>query len=439
VNRELPISPILRASIAATLVGAALIHVAMVPQHMNEWAVEGVAFIAAGWLQVALAIAIMWRPRRWVVLAVALCSLALIGAWAVTRTIGSPWGPLSGIVEPASFVDQATIAIEAATVLFAGLAWVRPRLGEGLESESLMFASLVPVAAIVFASAAIVSPSASNHVHAPVKCPAGQVPPTTITGELAPTTTSTSTSTTVSPDGHNHATPTCVPADDNGFSALGNGHHHVINNTPLDPVTQTELDRQLAITREVALQYPTVAAAEAAGYKRAGPYSPGLGAHYTKAGAAELNASGVMTDDALRHPLSLQFDGNEPTSRITGFMYYSMSRIEPVGFVGTNDVWHYHTNICLKYGPDGVDAPFGADLQATDEQCRSVGGFMLTQTQWMIHVWSIPGYENPQGVFAEESPQLGCSDGTYYQLPAEDWATNPINICRSKSPGNPTV
>ena len=56
----------------------------------------------------------------------------------------------------------------------------------------------------------------------------------------------------------------------------------------------------MAITKEVAATYPTVASVEAAGYRRAGPYSPGLGAHYTKVGPNELNSDSQGTWIAAR-------------------------------------------------------------------------------------------------------------------------------------------
>lgn len=429
------LAPMLRACIAACAAGAAAIHLAMVPAHMAEWAPEGVAFVLTGWLQLAIAALVLVRSRRWVLHTSVISSAIFIGAYLVTRTVGAPFGPQQGVVEPRSFVDLACVLLEALMLGLSLVALWRPRLTATWNHQAMVLASIVPVAALLFATSAVTSKSASNHAHG---CPKGQIAapkPTLASGSSAATT-----STTLAADGHNHAGPACVPENDNGFSLLGNGHHHAIVNNPLDPVTQAALDKQLAITREVALQYPTVASAEAAGYKKAGPYSPGLGSHYTRSTAAELNASGVMDEEALRHPLALLYFGNDPDSELVGFMYYSISPVEPTGFVGTNDVWHSHTDICLKNAPGGgVDAPFGADLQATQEQCAQVGGFMLKQTQWMIHVWTVPGWDNLSGgVFQEENNKLACSDGTFYVLPPEQWADNPTNICRSKAPGAPS-
>jgi hypothetical protein len=149
-------------------------------------------------------------------------------------------------------------------------------------------------------------------------------------------------------------------------------------------------------------------------------------------GADGLNVDGVMEESDLRSPLAIIYDGTEPDSQVAGFMYYSTSATEPQGFAGPNDVWHYHEQICLKFGADGIEAPFGADKEATEAQCSSVGGTLLPLTQWMTHVWSVPGYDDVNGgVFAEVNPALACSDGTYYELPPEQWAANPLNTCRS--------
>ena len=222
-------------------------------------------------------------------------------------------------------------------------------------------------------------------------------------------------------------------ADDKGLAALSNGHHHTIGpEAPLDPAQRAALTHQIALTQQAAAMYPNVAAAEAAGYRRAGPYSPGLGTHYIRASAEGLNFDGAMDDADLLNPLALIYAGSNPDSPIAGFMYYSMSAQEPTGFAGTNDKWHYHTNTCIKYNAGGtIDAPFGADSDVPASLCIQAGGQVLEQTQWMVHVWSVPGWESQQGLFGEVNPALACPDGTYYQLPLDQWATHPLNVCRT--------
>lgn len=395
-------APFLAYLLAACLTGAGVIHLAMVPSHMGEWRPEGWAFLASAALQLGLAVGLVLRPRRWMAAVALLSSAAFIYSWWFTRYAGMPFGPSEHYLEEAGTVDITCVVLEAAAIAVALVILVAPRLTARWHPSLLVFASMIPIAALLAGGIAITSPSAVGH-------------------------------------GGHDAAGGAHGRDDLGLWKLSNGHHHTISNNALDPVTQAELDRQLAITREVAATYPTVADAEAAGYRKAGPYSPGLGSHYTKGTIAELNPDGVVDDGDLRHPLSIIYDGNEPDSPVAGFMYYSFSPTEPAGFVGGNDTWHTHSNVCIKPMPDGsVDSPLGADLPITQEQCAEVGGLLLPATQWMVHVWSVPGYDNVKGgVFAEVNPALSCSDGTYFMLDPSEWAQNLTNVCRSKAPGEP--
>jgi hypothetical protein len=241
-------------------------------------------------------------------------------------------------------------------------------------------------------------------------------------------------------DGRRDAVVDTTPAaassaagDDLGLSLLQNGHQHESGpEVALDDATRAALDAQLAVTREVAAQYPTVADAEAAGYRRAGPFSAGLGAHYVIQTSAALNGDGVVDDADLRQPLAIIYDGTEPDSPVAGFMYYSMSGEAPEGFVGPNDHWHYHDNVCLVNQPDGsINTPLGADREVSDEQCARFGGSLLHVTQWMAHVWTVPGYESEMGTFSEINPALTCPDGTYHQISIDDLVDSPLTLCRT--------
>ena len=47
----------------------------------------------------------------------------------------------------------------------------------------------------------------------------------------------------------------------------------------------------------------------------------------------------------------------------------------------------------------------------------------------MVHVWTVPGYESPQGTFSNANPKLTCADGTYYTIPLEEIG-NRTNVCK---------
>jgi len=408
--------PVLMA-MASLAAAAAVIHLVMVPSHMDEFPVEGIAFAVAGWLQLLVAFYLWTQPSRALLGFAVLSNVAFLAVWAVSRTAGLPVGPQSGIAEEMSVVDLAAVALEAGLIVMAVALLFRPRLAEVSLPPGLGVA--VPLAVVVMASAVLASPEARNHAHSTDGA-------TAVAGTSA-----------VAGAGHTHggaAAPAAAAAGVSvrGLSLLTNGHHHAIVRQAMSPATQLELKRQLAITREVAAQYPTVADAEAAGYRRAGPYSPGLGTHYITTSGPALNFDGVVDNEDLRHPLSIIYDGSEPDSPVAGFMYYATTSTAPVGFAGENDVWHYHESVCIKYVNGEIESPFGADLPVTDAQCGDVGGFMIDSTQYMVHVWSVPGYDNVDGgVFAEVNPALACADGSYWRLPSSEWATHSVNVCES--------
>jgi hypothetical protein len=234
----------------------------------------------------------------------------------------------------------------------------------------------------------------------------------------AGTPVSEASATTPTSHGHDGTDTHSEPVDDRGFAALANGEQHGHTFTQaVNPADRVELGRQLALTREVALQYPTIADAERAGLHRAGPFSPGLGTHYINYGNAISNTDGVMSDDDIRRPLAWIYDGTKPESRVAGLFYMTTAE-NAQGFAGPNDTWHVHHDVCIKTGANGViDAPLGADHDATPEQCEAVGGTLLQQTQYLVHVWTVPGYESPEGVFSHLSSAITCADGTYETIP----------------------
>jgi hypothetical protein len=393
-QKSLAIAQPFQIAAASLSAAAGIIHLVMAPSHMGESAIEGTGFLVAGWLQLAFAAAfLLMRLSRPILLSAIAVNAGIVAAWAISRTTGLPFGSHEWHAENITFIDAASVAFEASVIALAAILLIRPTV-QLSASASQVLGAAVPIIVLAITTAALASPSARDHASGAHGM-------------------------------HGHA-------DDKGLSLLTNGHHAAMDPQPLDADTQTTLDGQLAISKQVAERYPTVADAEAAGYRRAGPYGPGLGAHYISYGGSAFNADGVMNEDDLSHPLAIIYDGTAPDSKVAGFMYYSMSATEPQGFAGPNDIWHYHERICIKYGPSGVEAPFGADFDATDAQCAAAGGSILPITQWMVHVWSVPGYDNVDGgAFAEVNPALKCSDGTYYQLPPDEWAANPLNVCRS--------
>ena len=255
----------------------------------------------------------------------------------------------------------------------------------------------------------------------------------TDSGATSPTTPVSTAA--AAPHVHTDAALAGSAGEDQGFFALSNGHHHAIVTHELDPVTQAELDRQLSLTRQAAAAFPTLGAAAVAGYRPAGTYGPGTGIHYIGGTSGGQSPDGSLTDDALLHPGTLLYDGTGPDAKLSGLMYSVNTTIEPVGFVGTNDVWHDHEGLCIIQSAEGITTALSDEknMVVKEQKCPTVGGRYIKQTGWMMHVWTAPGYDNPQGLFAEENPLLACSDGTY--LLADGGATATRTPTTPASPG----
>jgi hypothetical protein len=183
-----------------------------------------------------------------------------------------------------------------------------------------------------------------------------------------------------------------------GASAHG-GERGMVQQKILTKSERLALEGQIKLARQVAVKYPTVKDALAAGYKKSTPFVPCIGAHYTDTGLVAKMDFGA--------PSELLYDGTEPNSKIVGLSYlvWHPGGTPPEGFAGKNDYWHQHNSnggLCLK----GVVVVGGEDM--TRERCAAVGGRKTLLTDiWMLHAWIVPGFECSWGTFSGECPELG--------------------------------
>jgi hypothetical protein len=202
--------------------------------------------------------------------------------------------------------------------------------------------------------------------------------------------------------------PSTPVTDLNGHQIVGVKAQDVVAEAvadkPLDRATHALLAQQLLAARAVAMRYPTVADATAAGYHLVGGgFGPGSGAHYI--------GGGFSFNFDPSHPLALIYDGVHATSQMVGLMYYGMGNTAPQGFAGPNDHWHRHSGVCLG---NGGDVLFPPDSDVTARKCAIARGSYMAITGWMVHAWVVPGWESPKGVFSHENPDLPCADGTFH-------------------------
>lgn len=204
--------------------------------------------------------------------------------------------------------------------------------------------------------------------------------------------------------GHVHTTgaltggTACEQSGPEAATGSSHGHRGTFPWTTPTGAARDELVAQLTAAHNVTLEYPTVVAAEAAGYRMTTTYVPCIGAHY-------INGAYLGKFD-LAHPAMLLYDGTNPDSKIVGLSYASMSgKAPPDGFAGDNDLWHQHNlngGLCIKGGVVvGAESTSKAD-------CEARGGAKIAlDSLWMMHAWVADGWPSSWGVFSAEHPDLG--------------------------------
>ena len=138
---------------------AGIIHARAMIDHMSHYWLFGVFFGVLTYAQVLLAVQLYRKPDdlRWLMPA-AIGSLAVVGIWLVSRSVGLPIGPWAGRPEPFGISD---IAASADELLFAAVAfamvrpdrWIAARLlwlnGGNCERISTMMIGFSLIAALV--------------------------------------------------------------------------------------------------------------------------------------------------------------------------------------------------------------------------------------------------------------------------------------------------
>ena len=319
-TNERTVGRYLRWLLAALSLGAGVIHFAVAGEHYDLSWVHGTFFAVVAWLQLSFAIAVVMRPTRRLLTAGVFLNTGILGVWVMSRVWGAPFGSNPWTPEDIGWADGLSSAFELGIVALALAVLVRPAVAQH-ELRPAFARPVVGVAGLgvaVIASLAFTPAFASSHGHGDSH------------GESATADGKSSAATA----GHSHG-PTTL----NGQKVKGVKAQDVAAeeqpNQPLDAATREVLKGQLAQAREFALRYPTVADVTGAGYRLAGGFAPGSGAHYI--GYSGITGSGAF-DPAK--PISLIYDGVSPTSQVIGLMYYGMGDQAPEGFAGPNDHWH---------------------------------------------------------------------------------------------------
>lgn len=158
-------SPSVQRSLVVVLAGlsggAATIHLAAAPAHLEQLGPAGAGFLAAAAFQAAWAVGCLGRPsRRLLALGIA-ANLALIGAWAWTRTVGLHLPSLAGVPEPIGLADGAAVVFEILLVAgsAARLLGLDPSAGGRERVRTVASIAVVPVLGLVLIIASLAAVS----------------------------------------------------------------------------------------------------------------------------------------------------------------------------------------------------------------------------------------------------------------------------------------
>ena len=160
-----------RQALGLASVGAGVIHLALGPEHMQEWAPLGLGFYASGVLQVLWGAALLGRERRWLLRSGALGSLLFVGVWLMSRTSGLPAGPDAWRAEATGRADLLCVALETVVALGALILLRRPTAGLAPAGPVALRSALSGASLLVLATtgAAVAAPGHSHVV--PKDCP----------------------------------------------------------------------------------------------------------------------------------------------------------------------------------------------------------------------------------------------------------------------------
>jgi len=192
----------------------------------------------------------------------------------------------------------------------------------------------------------------------------------------------------------------CDPTD----TAVNDGHtasFFAAYSTPKGPLSQLNciyVAADLNAAIGYVSQFPTVAAAKAAGWVQATVWTPGQGIHF-------VDPTREIGPFDPGRPNWLMFNGTADTANLVGMMFLVESGASPpAGFPGANDHWHNHGPLCYKEGA----TPFIVAEGVSDAICTALGGVNTDFSgQWMAHVW-LPVYAgwDATDIFNVDHPSL---------------------------------
>ena len=118
-----------RAKLAVTAAlfsaGAGAIHASVAGPHIQEYAAFGVLFVASAIAQAVWAALLLVSPSARLLIAGVVGNALIVQVWALSRTVGLPFGPEPWSAEPITYLDLTATTFELGVVAVSGLLLVQ--------------------------------------------------------------------------------------------------------------------------------------------------------------------------------------------------------------------------------------------------------------------------------------------------------------------------
>lgn len=147
--------------VALAGVGAAAVHVVVMPEHFEEAVSYGMFFAFAATAQLLYSAWLLVRPSRALLAVGAVGNLAIVALWLVTRLIGVPLGPGAGTTEEIGGLDLLATGFEL-TVVIGAIVLIRRRLPIARALHPMTWSpviwTLAPAAVLAVSVTAVIQP-----------------------------------------------------------------------------------------------------------------------------------------------------------------------------------------------------------------------------------------------------------------------------------------
>ncbi|WP_159232847.1 hypothetical protein [Mycolicibacterium vanbaalenii] len=158
---------------ALASLGAAVIHFAVVPTHWQEWMPAGLFFATIALFQLLWARLVLARTTTPVLAAGIMLNVGAIALWALSRTVGAPFGPSAGEAELVQAADLCALLLQIYVVMGASWVCYRGLQGEPIPSFGSALVLMGAVGVVALASTVGVASGLRHGDHGPASADGG--------------------------------------------------------------------------------------------------------------------------------------------------------------------------------------------------------------------------------------------------------------------------